>query len=46
MEQAERMGLTEAELSAAVDEAEQQAAAYVAHETSYLVTSPAIQFEA
>ena len=46
MEQAERMGLTEAELSAAVDEAEQQAAAYVAHETSYLVTSPAIEFEA
>ena len=45
-EQAERMGLTEAELSAAVDEAEQQAAAYISHEASYLVTSPAITFEA
>lgn len=42
---AEAMGMVDADLNAAIDEAEAQAAAYVAHESAYLVTSPAVSFD-
>jgi len=44
--QAESLGMTDEDINAAVDEAESQAQAYTAHEAAYLVTSPAVSFEA
>jgi len=43
---AESLGMTDEDINAAVDEAESQAAAYTSHEAAYLVTSPAVSFEA
>ena len=43
--QAEQQGLTDADLSAMIDDAAEQAQAFLATEQSYLVESPVIQFD-
>lgn len=43
--QAEQQGLTDADLSAMIDDAADQAQAFLATEQSYLVESPVIQFD-